>query len=318
LRNTMMAHHASAQRNDILGNPYAAQFFEREYRLDYLIHTYPKPILCWGHGIVMGGGIGLMAGASHRVATERSRLAMPEIAVGLYPDVGGSWFLNRMPGHLGLFLALTGAAMNAADAKFVKLADYRIPHAAKPRVMDALLGQAWRGGDAHVLLGRILQAAERSGEAETDFAASPLHAHLETIDALCSGQTLPEIVDALLTVKTDDIWLRKAVATLAGGAPGSAGLSYAIQRRARHLSLAQVFRLEFIVSLHCAAHPDFAEGIRALLIDKDQKPAWQPDALGGVTPQWIDGFFADPWPNGGHPLADLEKKRLPSLPGKRL
>lgn len=310
LYRTMTAHHASEQRDDIGGNAYAAQFFEREYRLDYLIHTYPKPILCWGHGIVMGGGIGLMAGASHRVATERSRLAMPEIAIGLYPDVGGSWFLSRMPGQLGLFLALTGASVNAADAKFVKLADYQIAHAGKQQVIDALLQQPWDGddADARVLLGRVLQQAERASAAHAanaGIAASPLRANLDLINTLCSAQTLPEIVDALLAVETDDAWLQKAVATLAAGSPGSAWLSHALQRRVRHLSLAQVFRLEFIVSLHCAARPDFAEGIRALIIDKDQMPKWQPAAVADVTRQWVDGFFADPWTADRHPLADL-------------
>ena len=106
-------------------NAYARRFFELEYRLDYRIHTYPKPVLCWGHGIVMGGGIGLMMGASHRVVSEASRLAMPEVSIGLFPDVGGSWLLNRMPGRIGMFLALTGAQLNTADA-FAGLADFRL------------------------------------------------------------------------------------------------------------------------------------------------------------------------------------------------
>jgi enoyl-CoA hydratase/carnithine racemase len=310
LHRSMTAHHASARRGDIRGNPYAAQFFEREYRLNYLIHTYPKPLLCWGHGIVMGGGLGLMAGASHRVVTERSRLAMPEMTVGLYPDVGGSWFLNRMPGRLGLFLALTGASLNAADAKFVDLADYQIAHDARQQVIDTLLQQPWGGSDtaAPVLLSRVLRRAEQAGAQQADvvFVASQLRENLDAINALCSAPTLPEIVESLLRVKTDNVWLRKAVATLATGAPGSAWLSYVMQQRARYLSLAQVFRLEFTVSLHCAARPDFAEGIRALLIDKDQKPKWQPATLADVTPQWVDGAFADPWSVDRHPLADLE------------
>ncbi|WP_334167975.1 enoyl-CoA hydratase/isomerase family protein, partial [Achromobacter mucicolens] len=107
-------------------NTYARTFFEREYRLDYRIHTYPKPVLCWGHGIVMGGGIGLMMGASHRVVSETSRLAMPEVSIGLFPDVGGSWLLNRMPGRSGVFLALTGAQLNTSDAFFAGLADFRL------------------------------------------------------------------------------------------------------------------------------------------------------------------------------------------------
>src|SRR5262249_60938521 len=106
----------------------ASAFFEHEYRLDYRIHTFPKPILCWGHGIVMGGGIGLLAGASHRVVTPRSRLAMPEISIGLYPDVGGTWVLGRMQGRLGLFLALTGAPLTASDARFAGIADHAVRH----------------------------------------------------------------------------------------------------------------------------------------------------------------------------------------------
>ncbi|MDE1712113.1 enoyl-CoA hydratase/isomerase family protein (plasmid) [Chromobacterium amazonense] len=106
-------------------NPHAVAFFTEEYTLDYRIHRYPKPLIVWGGGIVMGGGLGLMAGASHRVATPATRIAMPEITIGLYPDVGGSWFLQRMPAHLGLFLALTGAPLNAHDALIANLADGR-------------------------------------------------------------------------------------------------------------------------------------------------------------------------------------------------
>lgn len=306
LYRSMRAHHASPQHGDIRANAYAAQFFEREYRLNHLIHTYPKPILCWGHGIVMGGGMGLMAGASHRVTTEASRLAMPEISVGLYPDVGGSWFLGRMPGKLGLFLALTGAALNGSDAKFAGLADFAIANASRKNVFEKLLQQDWRGADAFELLTRILRRAERASHPQSDmFAVSPLRQHQDRIDDICSAASLPEIVEGLLALRTGDASLSMAIAALSVGSPGSAALSYRLQQRAKHLSLAQVFQLEFTVSMHCAARPDFAEGIRALLIDKDRKPQWHPAALDEITPQWVDEFFADPWPEGAHPLADL-------------
>jgi len=126
----------------------AAAFFEREYRLDHRIHTFPKPLLCWGHGIVMGGGIGLLAGASHRVVTARTKLAMPEITIGLYPDVGGSWFLGRAPGRCGLFLALTGAPLNASDACFAGLADIQLRHEDHGAVLEAIAGAQWRGAHA--------------------------------------------------------------------------------------------------------------------------------------------------------------------------
>src|SRR5690606_16618890 len=128
-----------------LGNAYAAEFFEVEYRLDYRIHTYPKPVLCWGHGIVMGGGIGLMSGASHRVVTERSKLAFPEITVGLFPDVGGSWLLSRVPGRAGLFLALTGALLGPGDAIHARLADVHLPEASREAVFQALQAEVWTG-----------------------------------------------------------------------------------------------------------------------------------------------------------------------------
>ena len=298
----MLAHHASAQRDDVRGNAYAAGFFDREYRLDYTIHTYPKPVLCWGHGIVMGGGVGLMSGASHRVVTHESRVAMPEITIGLYPDVGGSWLLGRMPGAAGLFLALTGARLQASDVLFVKLADYCIDHARKSAVFDALLAQPWtRAADDNR---RLLSAALRSF-AETDLPHGPLRLHFDLINNLCGAGELTDIVAAITGLKTADAWLARAAATLAAGSPGTAALSYELQRRARHLSLADVFRMEFVAALHCARRPDFAEGIRALLIDKDQRPRWQPPTLAQVTPEWTEGFFASPWKPAEHPLADL-------------
>src|SRR5690606_37270409 len=113
-------------------------YFAAEYRLDHLLHVYEKPVICWGHGVVMGGGMGLMQGASQRVVTEKSKLAMPEITIGLYPDVGGSWFLNRAPGKTGLFAGLTGVHLNAADALFMGLADVFIHADRREAVLDSL------------------------------------------------------------------------------------------------------------------------------------------------------------------------------------
>ncbi|MDC8756684.1 enoyl-CoA hydratase/isomerase family protein [Janthinobacterium fluminis] len=298
---SMRQHHASARRGDVLGNDYALRFFSDEYRLDYLIHSYAKPVLCWGHGIVMGGGIGLMAGASHRVVTEGSRLAMPEISVGLYPDVGASWFLNRMPGRLGLFLALTGAAIDASDARFVKLADYQLAHAAKAEVIAQLRRQPWSGraGDNHALLDEVLARAQHAGEAAEP---GPLRRHIDAIDAWCAGPRLAPIVARIGGIDSDERWLQKAVASLRHGCPGSAWLAHAMQERARHLSLFEVFQLELGVSLACAAGPDFAEGIRALLIEKDMRPRWQPASLAEIDAEWGERFFVQPWTAQNHPL----------------
>jgi len=304
LYRTMLDQHASGQSADIKSNPYACDFFEREYRLDYLIHTYPKPMLAWAHGIVMGGGIGLMAGASHRVVTEKSRLAMPEITIGLYPDVG-TWFLNRMPGQLGLFLALTGASFGAADAIFARLADYQLEHGQKQALLATLLSQPWDGKQDRALLTRALLAAQQQAKPAFAGAPAPLRQHFELIHQLCSAPTLGEVVHNIVSLQTEDVWLQKGIATLVAGSPASAWLSHALQQRALQMSLAQVFRLEYVVSLHCAARTDFAEGIRALIIDKDRQPKWQPASLGQVSQDWGNGFFDDPWSEKDHPLADL-------------
>jgi enoyl-CoA hydratase/carnithine racemase len=304
---TMLAHQASANREDIRGNAYAADFFGREYRLDYAIHTYPKPVLCWGHGIVMGGGVGLMSGASHRVVTQESRVAMPEITIGLFPDVGGSWLLERMPGATGLFLALTGARMQASDALFVKLADYCIGHSHKAAVFERLTTQSWEQRPAvnHRLLSAVLHEF-----AVSELPSGPLRQHFDLINRLCGRGELIDIVSALTGLKTEDSWLARAVATLVAGSPSTAALSHELQRRVKYLSLADVFRLEFVVALHCASRPDLAEGIRALLIDKDQRPRWQPPTLAQISEQWLEGYFNSPWKPHEHPLADLETRPL--------
>jgi enoyl-CoA hydratase/carnithine racemase len=301
LYDAMREHHASTARDDVRANRYALDFFSREYRLDYVVHTYPKPVLCWGNGIVMGGGLGLMAGASHRVVTERSRVAMPEISVGLYPDVGGTWLLGRMPGKLGLFLALTGAPLDAADALFAGVADHALHHAGKGELFDMLARQPWsasRRENDRLLTDLLRRVAFRP-------EPGPARRHLERINTLCGHGSLAEIVAAITGSSHEHAWLMQAAATLAAGSPGSAGLAYQLQRRTRHLSLADIFRIELVASMHCAARPDFAEGIRALIVDKDRKPRWSPPSHAALSQAWVEGFFASPWTREEHPLADL-------------
>lgn len=308
LYQSMLAHHASEQYDDIRANHYARDFFEREYRLDYLIHTYPKPILCWGHGIVMGGGMGLMAGASHRVVTEKSRLAMPEIGIGLFPDVGGSYFLNQMPDKVGLFLALTGTLINAADARFINLADYVIAQADKAQVLDALLKQPWSDLPTKngFLLDAVLNNAQTCSATGLDAVhTGPIETQLATIQMLCSEASIEHIIEAITNHSSDDQWLNKARASVKKGSPSAMHLANLLLNQARDMSLADVFRMEYLAALHCAARPDFAEGIRALLIDKDLKPNWQPATHSEITPDWVNSFIESPWPAAQHPLADL-------------
>ncbi len=286
-------------------NPFAEAYFAEEYRLDYSIHTCSKPILCWGHGIVMGGGMGLMNGASHRVVTERSRLAMPEITIGFYPDVGGSWFLNRMPGRTGLYLSLTGASLNAADALRVDLGDYFIPTDQKEAVYNALLTLPWSDDpqDNAAVLSRFLRGAR--GDLQEYSISSGVWNHFDFIQEVAEGDSLLEIAEALQTADSKDPWIAKGQKTFLNGSPTTAHLIFEMNRRARHLSLKEVFRLEYEVSMQFTAHPDFAEGVRALIIDKDNNPSWTPPSLDAVTREWVEEHFTPPCTEEKHPLRDL-------------
>jgi len=302
VRESVLAYHGPAP------NPQAQAFFSEEYRLDYHLHTYPKPLLVWGDGVVMGGGLGLMAGASHRVVTERSRIAMPEVSIGFYPDVGASWFLRRMPGRLGLFLALTGAALNADDALAVGLADHALHAADREPLLERLTQLSWGAIAAqnHIVLSRALRSF--AGPALDHLPSSNVGSQADAIQRLIRGDTLAEIHRQMADYHGADPWLQRAARTTLGGSPTSASLIWEIWQRAKHLSLAEALRMELIVSLQCCSHPDFAEGVRALLVDKDNSPRWTPATLDEVPAPWIAGHFVAPWPvasNGVHPLSDL-------------
>lgn len=281
--------------------PFCQEFFETEYRLDYLIHRFSKPLVVWGNGIVMGGGIGLMSGASHRVVTESSRLAMPEITIGLYPDVGGTWFLNHAPGRTGLFLGLTGANINAADALFVGLADRFIPAGKKSAVLESLQQVQW-STDARQHGGQVSHVLRQHEQLDL-LPVSPVRQHFDLIQQLTDGDDCAQVVEKILALQTGDKWLGKAVATLQKGCPTTAHLVYEQLQRGKKWSLEQVFQMELIMSVQCCLHPDFPEGVRALLVDKDGNPRWQHDNVAAVPQDWIGQHFTSPWAN--NPLNQL-------------
>jgi len=198
---------------------YAEAFFTREYRMNYTLHTYPKPMVCWGHGIVMGGGLGVMAGCSHRVVTEKTRIAMPEVTIALFPDVGGSWFLNHMPGKSGQFLALTGASINAADAIYTGMAGRFIASEHKDEVVEQLLRQAWSGDFSanHALAKHTLRPF--SEQSVSQCPGGQVEPHLSTINTLCDGDDIHEIIDNIVGQQTQDPWLARARDSLAHGSP---------------------------------------------------------------------------------------------------
>ncbi len=301
LRDAALAHRGAGP------NPQAEAFFSEEYRLDHRIHTYAKPILVWGTGIVMGGGLGLFAGASHRVVTETSRIAMPEITIGLFPDVGGSWFLPRMPGRAGLFLALTGAAIDASDALHLGLADHLLASGDRARVLDTLRRAEW-STDADDNRSRLSFALREFALRRDAAPESNVRKHADAIARMTEGATLAEVRQQIGAYTGEDAWLQRAARTLAAGSPTTAALIWELRRRAQHLSLAEVFRLELIVALQCCAHPDFPEGVRALLIEKDNQPKWTPAHPDAVTAAWIEEHFTAPWSalaNEVNPLSDL-------------
>lgn len=287
--------------------PYVEEFFTKEYRLDYLIHTFGKPVLVWGNGIVMGGGLGLMAGASHRIVTSTSRIAMPEMAIGLYPDVGASWFLNRMPAGCGLFLGLTGAAINAADARFIGLADVFICHEQKTSLFDKLLTVKW--GDTvalnHQKLSDVLRQQEQSCRAQMPL--SQIRLHQDAIAALADLPGLAAVMHGILAIEGGDKWLTKAKDSLHYGSPITAHIVYRLLQLGQSKILAESFRLELGLSVQCAKLGEFQEGVRALLIDKDLQPKWLYPDVASVPPAVVDELFRSPWSTEHHPLRELGK-----------
>ncbi|MDH3991733.1 MAG: enoyl-CoA hydratase/isomerase family protein [Gammaproteobacteria bacterium] len=282
---------------------YAENFFTREYRMNYTLHTYPKPIICWGHGIVMGGGLGVMAGCSHRIVTEKTRIAMPEVTIALFPDVGGSWFLNHMPGKCGQFLALTGASINAADAIYTGIAGRFIASEHKAAVIEQLLLQSW-SADAranHALVKHTLRPF--SEQSVSQCPGGQVEPHLGTINTLCDGDDIHEIIDNIVGQQTQDPWLSKARDSLAHGSSLAALWIFRQLWETRHASLREVFQSEIQLATNIVRHPEFAEGVRALLIDKDRNPQWQYKTSREVPAEQLDAFFTAPWEH--NPLADL-------------
>jgi enoyl-CoA hydratase/carnithine racemase len=266
-------------------------FFEVEYQLDRLIHEFPKPVVVYIHGICMGGGIGLSVGASHRVVSDGARVAMPEIQIGMFPDVGGGWFLNRVPGGAGLVMALTGLTINEADMLFAGLADYFVPREARDELYAQLLGHAWTGhatSDRQSLTCLLLSQHEcfRNG-----LPNSNLRSRFETLRWIAAQPCVRAVRDALLAAAADEPWFRVPADSLAEGSPTAAHVTWEYLRRCRRLSLAEVLAHDLPLARQFLRRADFPEGVRALLIDKDRTPVWSPGRFEDVTPALVAAHF---------------------------
>jgi len=286
-----------ALRNSCIETPggpceYAEHFFAREYRMNYLLHTYAKPLICWGHGVVMGGGLGILAGCRYRVVSERTRIGMPEVTIALFPDVGGSWFLNRMPGQVGRFLALTSSHINAADALYCGLGTHFLGNDQREDVLALLTTQEWSDSAAsnHDLVASMLGEMVASTTVP-DPQVEPL---IATINEWMAGDDLAAICARVMAWSGEDVWLGKARDGFAHGSPLAASWIFRQLNQTREASLEEVFESELVLGCNIMRHPEFAEGVRALLVDKDRSPAWTYPDLASVPADVVDTFFTAP------------------------
>ena len=282
----------------LAGDTALDDFFTEEYTLNHLIATYPKPYIAFMDGVVMGGGMGLSQGASVRIVTEHTKMAMPETNIGLFPDVGGGYFLSRCPGHVGEYLALTGEIIGADEAVGYGLADVKVEAARLPALWEDL---ATRAFDSGAQVAQWIATELIADYARTACATGQ-------IDAFFSLLRVKHIVDAL--ERSTDRWALRTAANLRKRSPLMLHVTLEQIRRARSLTLADDLRMERDMVHHCfhprpGAASETVEGIRALAVDKDYQPKWSPATIEGVTATMSAAFFESPWAADAHPLHGL-------------
>lgn len=282
---------------------YADDFFRGEYSKNYRVHLFSKPLIAWGNGFVMGGGLGLFIGANHRVGTETLRLAWPEIRIGLFPDVGASWYLSRLPYPVGHWMALSGSHMNAVDCRTLGLIQYALSHNAQVEVLKALKRLPWGSNVAenHHQVRTLLHALE----VPSAMPASRLEPVQDELTALLARPDLLHIDQALRGWQGSDEWLRQGIANYRQGCPATAWVIMEQLRRGAQMSLREVAQWELGLAYQAVRHPDFSEGIRAMVIDKDFSPRWQHESVQTVPASWVNQLLASPWTADNHPLREL-------------
>lgn len=258
------------------GDRNVIDFYREEYRLNAYIKSYPKPYVALMGGIDMGGGVGVSVNGSHRVASERLVFAMPETGIGLFPDVGGTYFLPRCPGEIGMYLALTGERLKAADAIYAGIADVFVPSENLQELKSQLAS------------GIAFGAAVKTVSADAGEAG--LAALQSRIDKHFSKPSVAEIMASLQSEGSE--WSEKTHATLAGKSPTSLRVTFRQIREGKALSFEDAMKLEFRLTNRFMRGADFYEGVRAIIIDKDQTPKWQPATLDGVSDADVDAYFA--------------------------
>ena len=286
-------------------NPYAKSFFLNEYKLDYAIHTAKKPVIAWGNGIVMGGGLGLLGGCSHRVGTPVTRIAMPEITIGLFPDAGGTYFLSKLPDHLGIFAGLTGCMLSSGDAIALDLLDVVVAQDDKQAIMFKLGAQNWTQ-DSEVNAKMITDVL--SGFSVSDTLPTNLLNRREAISAFVQScldaENFFDAFDSGLSALPADEWLAGSITTYQSGSPTTARIFLEQVQRSKGMSLEEMFQMELVIAYQCIRHPDFPEGVRALLVDKDKNPKWVYQSASDVPDEYLNEHFQPVWA-GTHPLSGL-------------
>ncbi|PAT31812.1 3-hydroxyisobutyryl-CoA hydrolase [Vandammella animalimorsus] len=288
------------------GNPQLEDFFTEEYQLNHLTHHLGKPYIAFMDGIVMGGGMGISQGADLRIVTERTKMAMPETGIGLFPDVGGGYFLSRAPGHVGEYLALVGNVIGAGDALAFGLADGFMPSEKLAALWDGLAGDF---ADSQAVSDYVRQQFAAAPE-------SPASAQREAIDRIFGLGSVKAIIEALEGGAHADgqaTWAAETAQTLRKRSPLMLHVVLEQIRRGRQLSLADDLRMERDLVRHCfylrderQKNSETIEGIRALAVDKDHQPQWKPARIEEVDEREVAAFFDSPWPTAAHPLAALD------------
>jgi enoyl-CoA hydratase/carnithine racemase len=263
------------------------EFFAAEYPVDHLLYDYPKPYVVVMDGITLGGGMGLAQGSRLRIVGERTRMAMPEVAIGFFPDVGGSYFLSRLPGKLGLYLALTGIQVRAADALYCRLADFHVPAATLAKLNETLAALSW-SEDHHADVHRCIATAE--APATPAATLPPLRA---AIDAHFSMPSVRAIIESLESESRGGFaqWAKQTAALMRSRSPTMLSVTLRQLERGAEMSLADCFRMELGMAAYSFTQGDFVEGVRAVLIDKDNAPRWRPSRIEDVSEASIDPFF---------------------------
>ena len=264
---------------------FATVFYAQEYRLNTFVFRYPKPYVALIDGVVMGGGVGVSVHGSHRVMTERALFAMPETGIGLFPDVGATYFLPRLRGKAGLYLGLTGARIGAADALYLGLASHMVASDAL-RALDETLQAADLGEDAPAVIDRLL------AESATDPGPAEIAARQAEIDRCFAAGSVEEIVANLEAEGSD--WAEETLATLGQKSPASLKVTFRQLTAYGDRGFEEAMEIEYRLAMHCNLGADFFEGIRAQIIDKDRNPAWGPARLEEVSAAAVDSYFEVP------------------------